>query len=190
MIQSVGAQTTKELTALLERDLLAYQQASLAGNFEKSFEYMPPKMFDIVPRDSLIQLMRQSMDNEYMTIQLTGMAFKPKKKIKVKKAGAYHWTLIPYEGSMRMVFKDEVEYKAMVVMMMKDKFGQGNVQEEGDSVMNILLKNKTLIAFKDPALSRWSLLEDKRKAKGGTSDMEKTIYETVVPEEVRKAMGN
>lgn len=190
VVSGIQAQSKKELAAMLSRDLEAYRQYSLAGNFEKSFEYMPHKMFEIIPRDSLIAIMRQSMDNEYMTIEMTGLDFKSKEKPKIKKAGEYYWSLITYEGGMRMTLKGEPEYKALLLSMMKQQFGQGNVQEEGENRLMIALKNKRLIAVKDPARLSWSLLEDKRNSKDGQTEMQKMIMETCIPEVVRKAMGN
>lgn len=189
-ISGIQAQSKKELAAMLTRDLETYRQFSLAGDFEKSFEYMPRKMFDIIPRDSLIAIMRQSMDNEYMTIEMTGLDFKSKGNPKIKKAGEYYWSLITYNGSMRMILKGEPEYKALLLTMMKQQFGKDNVQEEGENGLMIALKNKRLIAVKDPALLTWSLLEDKRNSKDGQTEMQKMIMETCIPEVVRKAMGN
>lgn len=175
---------------MLTRDLEAYRQYTLAGDFDNSLQFMPPKMFEVVPRDSLKASMMHSMDNEYMTIQLTGLDFKEKKKINIKKAGAYYWTMIQYDGSMRMELKGEPGYKALMVTIFKNQLGAENVQMEGESTMKIALKNKRLIAYKDPASPRWSLIEDKRSEKGPTGEKQKILFETIMPEEVLKAVGN
>jgi hypothetical protein len=186
----IQAQSKKELAATLSRDLEAYRQYTLAGDFDNSFNFMPPTMFDIIPRDSLIALMRQSMDNEYMKIDMTGFDFKAKQKYKIKKAGEYYWSLVSYDGGMRMTLKGDPDYKELLVTMMKQQFGKDNVQEEGENGLMIALKNKQLIAVKDPARLSWSLLEDKRNSKDEENEMQKMIMETCIPEVVRKAMGN
>lgn len=188
-VSSTGAQTTKALSASLSRDLEAYRRFTLALNFDSSLQYMPPKMFEIVPRDSLMADMLKSMDNEYMTIQLTGLDFNKKEKIKIKKAGIYRWAIIPYEGSMRLNFKGEQTYRALMINLMKGQMGKDNVKMEGDSIMQIALKNKQLIAFKDPASPIWSIIEDKRSDKGPGGESQKKLLDAVLPEEVLKALG-
>lgn len=190
VLTGIQAQSKKELAAMLSRDLETYRQYTLAADFDNSFKFMPPAMFDIIPRDSLIDMMRQSMDNEYMKIEMISFDFKAKEKHKIKKAGEYYWSLVAYDGGMRMTLKGEPEYKALLLTMMKQQFGKENVQEEGENGMMIALKNKRLIAVKDPARLTWSLLEDKRNSKDEENEMQKMIMETCIPEVVRKAMGN
>lgn len=170
---------------MLQRDLEAYRRHTLAMNFDSSFAYMPPAMFEVVPRDSMLDLIKKSMNNEYMSIQMTGLDFKSKSKIKIKKAGAYYWAMVPYDGSMVMQMKGEESYKTLLLSVMRGQFGKENVTEEGESGMRIRLKNKNLIAFKDPASPIWSLLEDKRDDGNPAQQM---IYEAAIPEEVRKAI--
>jgi hypothetical protein len=145
-------------------------------------------MFDIVPLDSLKATMLQSMDNEYMKIELTGMEFTDLKKLKIKQAGNYYWAMVPYNGSMRMELKGDEAFTKMLIPIMKSQFGSENVKMEGASTMNLSLKNKNVIAVKEPGAPKWYMLEDKRKEKGGGTEMQQMIYETVIPEEVRKAI--
>jgi len=187
-IQTLPAHNKKELAASLSRDLEAYKQYTLAGDFDKSFQFMPPKMFDIIPRDSLLSTMRQAMDNEYMTIDLTAFQYKSE-KYKIKKAGMYNWAYISYDGSMRLRLKGEEEFKTLMITMMKAQFGSENVQMEGESAMLISMKKKRLIAFKDPASATWSLIEDKRFDKGQEGEMQKALLQSILPEEVLKAVG-
>ncbi|MCC7465332.1 MAG: hypothetical protein IT261_03640 [Saprospiraceae bacterium] len=190
-LSGLQAQSKKELAQSLQRDLEDYRKYTLAMNFDSSFMFMSPRMFDIVPFDSLKATMLQSMDNEYMKIELTGLDIGPKKKVKIKQAGPYHWAMVPYTGSMRMELKGEEGFKKLLIPIMKREFGSENVKMEGESTMLLTLKNKNLIAVKEPGAKRWYMLEDKRKERGEGSDMQMLIYETVVPEEVRKAIeGN
>jgi len=175
---------------MLSRDLEAYRKYTLALNFDSSLQFMPPKTFEIVPFDTLKANMLQAMDNEYMTIQMASFQFDPKRKPKIKKAGVYHWALVPYTGSMRMVLKGEEEFKAILIPAMKSQFGEKNVTMEGDSTMQIALKSKTLIAYKDPASPIWFMIEDKRLDKGQGSEAERLFFNSVLPEEVLKALGD
>ncbi len=182
------AQSKKELSQSLARDLESYRKFSLALNFDSSFQFMPPKTFEIVPFDSLKATMIQAMDNEYMTIQLTGFSFDTKRKPKIKKAGEFHWALVPYVGKMRMILKGEESFKKILIPVMKSQFGSENVQMEGDSAMQVTLKNKQLIAYKDPASPIWYMIEDKRLDKGGEGEADRQFLYSVLPEAVLKAL--
>jgi len=174
----------------LSRDLEAYRKYTLALNFDSSLQYMPPKTYEIVPFDSLKATMLQAMNNKYMDVEMASFQFDPKRKPKIKKAGVYHWAIVPYTGSMRMVIKGEASFKMMLVPVMTKQFGEKNVKMEDDSTMLIALKNKNLIVFKDPASPIWFMIEDKRFAKGQGSEAEKQFFNSVLPEEVLKALGD
>ncbi len=185
---NIQAQSKKELTATLSKNLADYRNYTLAGDFDHSLQYMPPKMYEIVPFDSLKQIMISSMDNEYMSIQMTHFDFDPKQKYKLKKAGVYYWTYVPYTGGMRLILKGEESFIQLVIPMMKSKFGSENVTMAADSIMDVALKNKKLLAFKDPKSSNWSLIEDKRMEEGEDAESQKALMESIVPAEVLKAV--
>ena len=189
IIQSIQAQSKRELSAMLSRDLQDYKRYTLELNLDSSLRFMPPKMFEIVPFDTLKASMVQAMDNEYMQVQMTKFDFDPKKKPKILKAGAYFWAYVAYTGSMRLTLKGEDEFKKILIPILKQQFGAENVQMEGESMMNILMKNKELIAFKDPALPNWSLIEDKRGDKGPEGEQQKALFSAIMPAEVLNALG-
>jgi len=182
------AQSKQELSASLIRDLEAYRTYTLALNLDSSLQFMPPKMFEVVPFDTLKESMLSSMDNEYMTVQMTKFEFDSKKPPKIKKAGKYYWAYVPYKGSMRLTIKGEEEFKKILIPILKNQFGTENVQMEGESTMHIALKHKEFIAFKDPDSAIWSLIEDKRGEKGREGEQQKALFETIMPAEVLKAV--
>ena len=59
--------------------------------------------------------------------------FDPKQKLKIKKADNYHWTYVPYTGSMRMILKGDESFTKILVPIMKSQFGSENVQIEIDN---------------------------------------------------------
>jgi hypothetical protein len=186
--QSIQAQSKKELSAMLSRDLKDYKRYTLELKLDSSLRYMPAKMFDIVPFDTLKASMIESMDNEYMSIQMTRFEYDPKKKPKIKKAGEYYWAYVAYSGSMRLTIKGEEDFTKILIPILKDQFGANNVQMEGESIMNIALRNKELIAFKDPALPNWSMIEDKRGEPGPEGEQQKALFSAIMPAEVLTAV--
>lgn len=173
---------------MLTRDLQDYRKYTLALNFDSSLQYMPPKMFEIIPLDSLKATMIQAMDNEYMAIQMTGFDYDSNKKPEIKEAGAYFWAFVRFSGSMKLTIKGEAEFKKILIPIMKDQFGSESVQMEGESIMNVSLKNKELIAFKAPDSAKWSLIEDKRAQKGREGEQQKALFKAIMPTEVLNAV--
>jgi hypothetical protein len=188
LTSSLQAQNQKQLRASLWKDLMAYRECTLAADFDKVFSFMPPKMFDVIPRDSLETSMEAAMNNEMMEVQLTRFDFDPKLKLKIKITGPYYWTKVPYTGAMRLTIKAESGLKAMLIPLLKSQFGADNVQMENDSTMQIAFKNKELVAYKDPTLPNWSLIEDKRSEPGPAGEQQKELFKAIIPNEVLKAI--
>ena len=188
LTSSLQAQSQKQLKDALWKDLMAYRECTLAGDFDKIFSFMPPKMFDVIPRDSLETSMEAAMNNEMMEVQLTRFDFDPKLKLKIKITGPYYWAKVPYTGAMRLTIKAESGLKAMLIPLLKSQFGADNVQMENDSTMQIAFKNKELVAYKDPALPNWSLIEDKRSEPGPAGEQQKELFKAIIPKEVLKAI--
>jgi hypothetical protein len=61
---------------------------------------------------------------------------------------------------------------------------------EGSSTMHIALRNKVLIAFKDPALPNWSMIEDKRAVNGPDLEQQQALIKAIMPAEVLLAVDN
>ena len=99
------------------------------------FQFMPPTMFDIIPRDSMVALMQSSLNNDNFSIEMTGFDYKGKPKI--RKAGNYPWAFVEHEGRMKFHFKAEDPMNKLMATMMKAQFGSKNVREESDGTMEI-----------------------------------------------------
>ena len=181
---SAEAQSQAALNSALAKDLETFKRVTLRNDFDSTLQFMPPKMFDIIPRDSLRDLMTKSVDNEYMRIEMTGFQYTGKQKI--KKAGIYQWAFVTYDGSMKLYLKGEDSFNQLMIPMMKSTFGEKNVVQSGDKTLDVSMPDKQIIAYKDPASPIWSFLEDKR---GQEDAMQQYIYENVVPKEVQKAVG-
>lgn len=188
-IAGLRAQSQEELSASLSRDMEAYKQYTLAQDFDNSLQFMPPKMFDIIPRDSLKANMIQAMDNEYLGIQMTGMEYDSLQKPSIKKAGDYHWAYVHYNGSMRMILKKESDFTAVLIPIIKGQYGEENVQVQGDSIIDLKFLNKKIIVFKDPASATWAMIEDKRNEKNKDANAaQKKLLKSVLPKPVLKAI--
>lgn len=183
------AQSKKELKASLTQDLTLYRQLTEQSKVADLMAYMPPKMFDVVPRDSLVKLMEGAMDNELMKIEMKGMNIGQIPKI--KRADTCHWVLVPYDAEMDMQLKDTTaSFAGIFIGMMKVQFGRENVTETRKGLYRVAMKDKKLIAYRTVSDKHWYFIEDKRNEKGAEGRRQRGIMEMVLPEAVLKALGD
>lgn len=180
-----SAQSTREQKAMLERDLNTYRRVSLALNFDSIFQFLPPAMFEIVPRDSLKEMMLSMMENKDLSMIFTKLDYKGKHK--VKKAGDHYYSLIQYDGGMDIKLKEEADETFITILktVMKRQFGSDNVVAEGKSLLHITMPDKQLIGFKTRDDQHWYFVEDKRAS---SKPSELIMMDSIVPEAVRKAL--
>ena len=186
---NLWAQSDEELSQQLFRDLETYRKHTLAMNFDSSLLFMPPKTFELVPLDSLKANMVQAFKNEYLDISMAAFDVEAQYKPEIRHAGIYHWAIVPYSGKLRMILKGEPQVKEMLIPVMKSQFGAENVQMEGDSTMLVALKDKKLVAFRQPDSPIWHMIEDKRAEIGPGGAAQRQFFNSVVPQEVLIAIG-
>lgn len=187
-VVATTAQTKKEITAMLARDLAAYNRVTLRSDFDSTLLFMPPAMFDLVPKDSMLVGMRMAMNNEHIRIEM--LDFKHKAIPKIKKAGKYRWALVDYDGYLKMQLFGEPEFTSMMKRVIKAQYDEKNLESLDSNTVKIHLTDKKIIAFLDPTASHWYMLEDKRAKKGkGGGGFDNTMLKMIVPEEVLKAIG-
>jgi hypothetical protein len=181
---STFAQSKRAQKAMLQRDLDIYRRVSLHMDFDSIFQFMPPAMFELVPQDSLKDMMQKTLENDDLTMDFTRFEYKGKPK--VKQSGEYFYSVVPYDGGMDIHLKKSADEQFMKIMLtvMKQRFGRENVKSEGDSLLHITMRNKKLVAFKTADAPIWSFVEDKRTEK----DASNAFMEAIVPEAVMKAL--
>lgn len=185
---SLFAQSQEELSAGLVRDLEAYRKYTLEANFDSSLRYMPPRMFEIVPFDSLKETVIKSMNNEFMTIQMAQFDYPADLKPVVHAAEPYHWSSTTYTGALRMTIHAEPILRSMLFPALSAQFGAENMVVENDSTILVTFRDRRIIAFKAPALPHWSLIEDKRSEKGPEGRQQAILLRAIIPEAVLDAV--
>lgn len=187
-VVAATAQTKKELTAMLARDLAAYNRVTLRSDFDSTLLFMPPAMFELVPKDTMLAGMRMAMNNEHLRIEM--MDFKHKAIPKIKKAGKYHWALVDYDGYLKMQVLGEPGFQDMMMRMLKIQYDEKHLESLDSNTVKIHLTDKKIIAYLDPEAAHWYMVEDKRAKKGkGGGGFDNTMLKMIVPEEVLKAIG-
>jgi hypothetical protein len=188
LASGLHAQSEQELSAWLKRDLEAYRKHTLTANFDSSLRYMPPRMFEIVPFDSLKETVVMSMNNEYMTIEMPQFDYDSDITPKIQLAYPYYWAVTTYTGTLRMIIKAEPSIRTMLVPVLQAQFGDKDMKVENDSTVQITFRNRNIIAYKDPALPHWCLIEDKRSEKGPEGRQQTVLLQAIIPEAVLNAV--
>lgn len=100
----------QDYKASVKQSFTTYYKHIIAGEWDKSMDYLPPAMFKIVPRAQLIATFESLMNNPDMQIKLTG--FEIKDVYDIRKIDTAHYVKIKYVGGMTMKMKaDSAETK-------------------------------------------------------------------------------
>ena len=163
----------------LQRRLDEYLLANKQLNFEKLMNYIHPKLFEIAPRDQMVELFKSLFDNPQMTISMDSMSVTGISKSFSFKGAEYK--KVDYYLRMSLRFKDST------VLTDQDKVSE--IEERVKTSMNaenvkyIPVDNslaidakKIMFAIKDNPHTHWMFV--------GYEPQQREMMKTLVPEEV------
>jgi hypothetical protein len=173
---SVSAQHKTEITKTFN----TYFSHMESGDVLKSLDYMHPGLFDIVPREQLAAVIKESLANPQFEIDM-----KDGKVVSVSKEVVYEnirYALVNY--SFNMIVKLESSADSTMMQMMKqsftEQFGEDKVVvNESDKTITIH-QNSYLYAVNDPSFGGWKFLEK--------NDQLKEISDRIIPARVSQAI--
>lgn len=154
------AQSDTSLISLEER-LNEYMTINKQLDFEKLFDYIHPKIYEIAPRKDMVEAFRKIYDNPELSLGIDSIR---KKKISESfqfNGGTYR--LVDYHMVMWMKFKDEarVEDSSFVQTMLsglKEGFAGKEVSFNKEKKTFVISGGDKLIAIKDTSKSPWMFL--------------------------------
>jgi hypothetical protein len=186
VLRPAAAQTRQD-SLDLARDVDSYMRISMKIDYDSLLYFMPPAMFDMVPKDVLNAQLRSAFENDVVKITLEDFVVKP--PFVVGKAGEHLYSTVGYEGSMTMRLLGEPDSTAsgMVYLAMGMQFGMDNVQKRPDGTLHIRMPGKRMIAIKSPGFDSWKFIEDKRKSTAPGDEATQDLVNEVLPAEVLEA---
>ena len=171
--------TVAQRDTSLQRRLDEYLAANKQLDFEKLMNYIHPKLFEIVPREQMIELFKSIFDNPQMTISMDTMSVTGISKSFNFKGAEYK--KVDYYLGMSLRFKDST--------VLKDQDKVSQIQEQVKTAMtaenvNYIPANnslaidakKIMFAIKDNPRTQWMFV--------GYEPQQKEMMKTLVPEEV------
>lgn len=143
-------------TALVNR-INAMLNYTKTKEYEKLLDYTYPKLFDFVPKETLVQSMKESFDTDEMSIELDSMKIDTIFPVFV--IGDTSYVVAKHTMLMRMKYAEpfdtaNAESTQIMVGLMELKFGAGNVRfDKINNSLNVYMKPDVVgIKAKSPGL--------------------------------------
>ena len=147
-------------TALVNR-LNAVLNHTKAKEYDKIMDYTYSKLFEIVPREALIEAMQESFDTDDFTIELDSMKIDTIYPVFIINDTSY--VVARHTMLMRMKYSEPFdtansESSKILVTMMEAKFGTGNVRfDKKANSLNILMK-PDIVGIKEKSSGLWTFV--------------------------------
>jgi len=151
---------------------------------EKTLDYIYPKLFDLIPKDRMLEMMNKTKADTTTRVSLVSPSVT--RISEVTKVGGTDYVLIQYTFQMTMTFtlaknedgEEETEPFDFTAEVLKEKYGKKNVTEDREN--NTLKANVSneMFAIRDPAYTGWKFLEKKENMQ--------PILSKLLPKEVLK----
>lgn len=164
----------------LKTEALKAYKAGASMNYEMIFETTYPKVFEIIPKESMKTMFEQMMENEDFSIKL--IEVDPQFSFgELKKVGDKTFCLIDHNNVMNMRFKKPMEDAETMIGIFKTSMDAKNVTfDKANNSFKIELRS-TLIGVADPTTNnKWKFLN---------KDKENQLFNMIFDENIKTALG-
>jgi hypothetical protein len=129
-----------------------------ASNFEKLLDYTYPRLFTLVPREQLIEAMKNGLDTEEFSTTMDSVILTKVYPVFSLEGGQY--AKLKHTMLIRMKFKQTLskEQFTSVVPSMEEVFGKGNVRLDQANNTVVIFKLAEMVAIKDEYAKEWSFV--------------------------------
>jgi hypothetical protein len=163
----------------LQRRLDEYLVANKQLDFEKLMNYIHPKLFEIVPREQMIELFKSIFDNPQMMISMDTMSVTGISRSFNFKGAEYK--KVDYYLGMSVRFKDSTVLKdqdklAEIQERVKTAMSAENIKYIAENNSLAIDTKKIMFAVKDNPRTQWMFV--------GYEPQQREMMKTLVPEEV------
>lgn len=164
----------------LKKEALKAYKAGASMNYDMIFETTYPKVFEIIPKESMKKMFEQMMENEDFSIKL--IEVDPKFTFgEIKKVGDKSFCLIDHNSVMNMQFKKPMEDAETMIGIFKTSMDAKNVTfDKATNSFRIELRS-TLIGVADSTTNnKWKFLN---------KDKENKLFLMTFDEKTQTALG-
>ena len=166
----------------IKSEFTEYLNSLINMEFEKSFEYITPEFFEIVPKSQMIKLMEQTFNNPTMDIEIKNpkiLTVNDSEKIENK-----YYSLLTYSNQMNLKIISEEEEtedeKKMRINLTKlsfeQNFGSENVQYNEKTEFFEIQSQKDVYGISENGETNWKFLVLEKDSK--------IILDKILPKEL------
>lgn len=169
----------QDLASLKTEAQKAYKAASNM-NYDQIFETTYPKVFDIIPRESMKDMFEQMMENEQFSIKLVEVD--PELSFgEIKKIGDQTFCLVDHNNVMNMTFKTPMDDAEMMIDIFKTSMQAEDVTYNKETNTFTIKLRATLIGVADSLTNnKWKFLN---------KDKDNQLFSMIFDEKVKTALG-
>lgn len=153
----------------LERRLAEFMQVNDVMDLNKVLDYTYPKLYTIVPRDQMLEVLQNTFENENMSIQLDSLHINTIYPVFNLENGSY--AKVIYSMNMLMAFKNNKEDSLtpekkkdrddFLLSSLSEQYGAGNVSIDPVSGYLKIKMVSPMVAVKDEYAKQWSFVNFK-----------------------------
>jgi len=153
----------------LERRLAEFMQVNDEMDLNKVLDYTYPKLYTVVPRDQMLEVLQNTFENENMSIRLDSLHINTIYPVFKVENGSY--AKVIYSMNMIMAFKTnnkdsltpekKKERDDFMISSLSEQYGAGNVSIDpvsGDLKIKMI---SPMVAVKDEYAKQWSFVNFK-----------------------------
>ncbi len=131
------------------------------SDLDKILDYTYPKLFTLVPREQMLGILKETMDNEDFTTTLDSILIE--KIYPVFAVGNAKYARINHTQLMMMKFKEKVDTAdkedfGFLMAMMKEQYGPENVRFDVPNNTLRVFMHSVMVAIKDTHAKEWSFI--------------------------------
>ncbi len=156
---------------------------TLKNDFQNSLDYLHPKLYEISPKEDLVESFQKMMEDPEMKTHFDD--FEIQKISKIINYKGIRYAALDYTMTMRLQFllkpeEGNSDVDDFLLSLYHAQFGEENVSLDRATRTYTINSNNQLFAIGDPSIGTWKMLENKK-------GMERFIEE-IVPKKVRKKL--
>lgn len=159
----------------IEKQFGEYYGLIIKGEIEKSMDYVPDEFFAVFPKQQMIDVMKQLLnqkDFEYRINDYKIKSFKQPKQINNK-----HYVVFDYNSTITIKFNElEGEKAGLVKLSLANTFGTDNVQLDEKTKVFTINSYKKSCAISADGLNGWKFINIETK--------QRLILDKILPKQI------
>jgi|JI6StandDraft_1071083.scaffolds.fasta_scaffold54598_2 hypothetical protein len=161
LLLSGYAQTDSSLQVRLD----SFFHLNHLKEIDRVLDYTYPKLFTIVPREQMHEVMKSTFDNDEMTVTMDSLKLVKTYPMLNTEEGSF--VQMEYTIIMRMQFKqtdstDNPEQMATITSLLSLKYGEGNARYDSIQKQIVILVKSPLLAIRDRISPQWTFINFKK----------------------------